>query len=76
MSQGDEHVQWCLWCGSDMAASFVDVDATPSNQVMTPVAAEMRQHAGHSWPHWCAALSAQKSIDDESRTDWTFFPRV
>ena len=34
-------------CGAAVIwlASFVDVDATPSNEVMTPVAAEMRQHA-------------------------------
>ena len=67
-------------CGAAVIwlASFVDVDATPSNQVMTPVAAEMRQHAESFLAALSDAqrLSAQKSFDDESRTDWTFFPRV
>ena len=67
-------------CGAAVIwlASFVDVDATPSNEVMTPVAAEMRQHAESFLAALSDAqrLSAQKSIDDESRTDWTFFPRV
>ena len=67
-------------CGAAVIwlASFVDGDATPSNEVMTPVAAEMRQHAESFLAALSDAqrLSAQKSIDDESRTDWTFFPRV
>ena len=67
-------------CGAAVIwlASFVDVDATPSNEVMTPVAAEMRQHAESFLEALSDAqrLSAQKSFNDESRTDWTFFPRV
>ena len=67
-------------CGAAVIwlASIVDIDARPSNEVMTPVAAEMRQHAESFLEPLSDAqrLSAQKSIDDESRTDWTFFPRV
>jgi hypothetical protein len=67
-------------CGTAVIclASFVAVDATPSSEVMTPVAAEMRQHAESFLAALSDAqrLSAQKSFDDESRTDWTFFPRV
>ena len=67
-------------CGAAVIwlASIVDVDATPSNEVMTPVAAEMRQHAESFLAALSDAqrLSAQKSFDDASRTDWTFFPRV
>ena len=67
-------------CGAAVIwlASIVDGDATPSNEVMTPVAVEMRQHADSFLEALSDAqrLSAQRSFDDESRTDWTFFPRV
>ena len=59
-------------------ASVFDDGATPSKEVMTPVAAEMRQHAESFLEALLDSqrVIAQKSFDDESRTDWTFFPRV
>ena len=59
-------------------ASVLDDVPETSKVVMTPVAAEMRQHALSFLQALSDSqrLSAQKSLDDKSRMDWTFFPRV
>ncbi|MEC8250098.1 MAG: DUF3500 domain-containing protein [Planctomycetota bacterium] len=59
-------------------ASVLDDVPEISKVVMTPVAAEMRQHALSFLQALSDSqrLSAQKSLDDKSRMDWTFFPRV
>ena len=58
--------------------SVVDDAPNTPEVVMTPVAAEMLQHADSFLEALSDSqrLSAQKSFDDTSRTDWTFFPRV
>ena len=66
-------------CGVAVIWTASVVDAPPKSEVvMTPVAAQMLQHAeallsSLSEPQ---RLITQKPFDDGSRMDWTFFPRV
>ena len=52
--------------------------ASAQSEAMTPVAARMQKHSESLLAALSDAqrLSVQKPFEDESRMDWTFFPRV